>query len=99
MLLSSSTQSVGTAFLLTAIPFAQAQFSEELWKIGAQFGFNALLVVWLLYSGNREREKQRNSIDLLTRGVTEMILAQAFLPKPFHDHAREIKHNLEENNK
>lgn len=82
---------------------AQLPGSNDLWKIGAQFGFNALLVVFLLYA-QREREKERitergkdrESLNLLTKAVTEVQLAMAFLPDKFKESAIETRRRLDE---
>lgn len=75
---------------------------DTLQQIGVQFGFNALLVVALLIiqqadrkQDRVDREKDRRAINLLTRAVTEQTLAMAFLPKQFHEGARDIRSQMD----
>lgn len=85
--------------LLVVGPLAQIPGGDDVWKVAAQSGFNAVLVLLLLWLGARERERNRVSIDLLTKAVTDVVLAMSFLPKQFHDHAKEIQRGVEENEK
>lgn len=85
--------------LLVVAPLAQIPGGDEIWKVAAQSGFNAVLVLLLLWLGAKERERNRISIDLLTKAVTDVVLAMSFLPKQFHEHAKEIQRGVEENQK
>lgn len=88
---------------LVAIIFWVAQIiPDDAWKVAAQSGFNAILVLillliqWLTRKEDRaDRERDRRAVNLLTRAVTEQTLAMAFLPRQFHDGAREIRSQLE----
>lgn len=77
--------------------------TDDLWKIAAQSGFNAILVLVLLYvqqrdrdAQSKEREKYGVRLDLLTKAVTEITLSLAFLPPKFHADAQEIQRGLAE---
>lgn len=83
---------------LSLSPFVLAQMplEGELLKIAAQSGFNAVLVLILLWFSFREREKFRKTLDLLTRAVTQVTLGLAFLPQKFHDDAKDVQRALDE---
>lgn len=75
---------------------------ESAWQVAAQTGFNAVLVLILITLSylqrkdeRADREKDRRQLSLLTRSVTEVVLAMAFLPKQFHDGAKDINRQLD----
>lgn len=75
---------------------ANASLPESVWQVAAQSGFNAVLVLVLLgflwyqrKDERAEREKNLKHISLLTRSVNDMLLSMAFLPKQFHDAAKD----------
>lgn len=98
-------------FLVTALQLAgfipghlviTGLIPDDAWKVAAQSGFNAILVLLLLAiqwqqrkEDRQDREKDRRAVNLLTRAVTEQTLAMAFLPRQFHDGAKDIRSQLE----
>jgi len=82
---------------------AQLPVPDEVWKLALNQGFSAFLVLVLLailYTWKKDeaasRERLFKRLELLTRSHTDVVLAMAFLPRQFHDSAREVRRELEE---
>lgn len=76
---------------------------EQVWNAAIQSGFNAVLVLILMtyiYLKGKEdrveREKDRRSWDLLTRSVTDLLLAAHFVPPPMKEAAKERQRELDD---
>ncbi len=89
------------AFPAGAAVMAQIPIPDDAWRMVIQSGFNALLVILLLWIGrgdlkaqsNESREAARRTqeaIDRNTLGLTQVILAMAFLPKQFHENTKAL---------
>lgn len=64
-------------------------------QIGAQFGFNAVLVVLLLVFGRGLLLQGFATIDRLARAVALVVLAMSFAPKEFHKQSEEIIRDID----
>ncbi len=89
--------------ILLAFLLAQDLIPSDAWKVAAQSGFNAILVLILVLviylwrkDDNAFRERVLRRMELLTRSNTDVVLAMAFLPKQFHDAARAVNRELDE---
>lgn len=100
---------MGITVFSAVSPITLAQFTPEMMNEAArmvvQSGFNALLVLLLLYFGRnelREMAKQREennrnleqAIHKCAKGVTLAVLAMQWLPPQFHKDAREINEDM-----
>lgn len=68
--------------------------AEGVWQVAMQSGFNACLIVLLLLIGRGEVRRQTEAIDRNTKGLTQVVLALAFLPKQFHEQAHALNEEI-----
>lgn len=64
---------------------------SEAWPAILQGGFSAVLVLLLLWREGQAFQRMTDSINRLSRAITSLILAMAWLPKIYHEEAREIE--------
>jgi len=69
---------------------------ENLWQIVGQYGFNAVLIVLLLFYGRAALRDLSAAVDRVSRAVTLVVLAMSFLPKIFHEQAAALKEEVQD---
>lgn len=67
-----------------------------IWQVAAQFGFNAVLIVWLLYYGKGALRELTAALDRMALAVTHVVLAMSFLPKTFHEESEKLRAEITE---
>jgi hypothetical protein len=82
---------------------AASTFTDEAWKVIAQSGFNAILVVLLLYFGRlelkeirKEMQGHKRAMDRNTKLVTIALLQLASLLPGVRGQLQEIKQEIDE---
>jgi hypothetical protein len=73
--------------------------SLDLMQIATNFGFNAALVILLLWIGRKELISLRSAIDSQTKAITTLILSMAWLPPQFKGQVEAINIEIEQRKK
>ena len=95
------------AFVVSPPVFAQMDMPGELIKVAAQSGFNALLVVLLLWIGSQRLDKltariesalkeHSETVDRCSLAVNTVTLGLAFLPKEWRDAAARLNDEIQQ---
>ena len=95
------------AFVVSPTFFAQLDIPGEMIKVAAQSGFNALLVVLLLWMGSQRLDKltarieaalkeHSETVDRCSSAVNTVTLGLAFLPKEWRDTAARLNEEIQQ---